>query len=314
MGKYVLKRLLWIIPVILGVAALIFTIMFFIPSDPAVMILGSNTPIADLNALREKLGLFDPYIVRLLNYLKDVFLHFNLGNSYVTKIPVITELAGRFPATLIIAVACIGLSIVIGVPLGVLAAVKQDTVFDRLSMFVSLIGVSIPQFWLALLMVILFSLKLGWLPASGTGGIVYFILPCIANSFSGIATQARQARSSMLEVIRADYITTARAKGVSEIAVIFKHALPNALLPLITVAGTNFGQQLAGALIIENVFSIPGIGYYMVNAINNRDYPAVEGSVIVLAIAFSLVMLLTDLIYAYVDPRIKAQYSSKGGK
>ena len=157
MGKYVLKRLLWIIPVILGVAVLIFTIMFFIPSDPAVMILGSNTPIADLNALREKLGLFDPYIVRLLNYLKDVFLHFNLGNSYVTKIPVITELAGRFPATLIIAVACIGLSIVIGVPLGVLAAVKQDTVFDRLSMFVSLIGVSIPHFWLALLMVILFS-------------------------------------------------------------------------------------------------------------------------------------------------------------
>jgi len=178
-------------------------------------------------------------------------------------------------------------------------------------MFLALFGVSMPSFWMGLMLVLLFSLKLGWLPASGIGGIHYFILPAIANSFGGIATQARQTRSSMLEVIRSDYISTARGKGLSEAAVIYKHALPNALIPVITLAGTQFGMMLGGTLVIETVFSIPGVGSYMIGAVNNRDYPVVQGCVIFLAITFSLMMLIVDLLYAFVNPRIRAQYAGK---
>ncbi len=316
MIKYVMKRLLWMIPVIFGVAVLIFTIMYFVPGDPATVMLGSNATELELNVLREKLGLFDPYIVRLGRYLSDVFLHFDFGVSFVSKVSVTSELITRFPRTLTIAGICIGLSIGIGVPLGVNAAVHKDGPADRLSMFFALLGVSMPSFWLALLLVILFSLKLHWLPATGIDGFKYYILPCVANSFGGIANQARQARSSMLEVIRADYITTARAKGLTERAVIFRHALPNALIPIVTIAGTSFGALMGGTLVIESVFSIPGVGYYMITAVNNRDYPVVRGCVIFLAITFSIVMLLTDIAYSFVDPGIKGQYasSSRGKK
>lgn len=311
MGKYILKRLMWMIPVVLGVSVVIFTIMCFVPGDPASLMLGSSATEAEVEALREQMGLNEPYFIRLCAYLKDVFLHFDFGTSYVSKVSVTSEIISRFPRTLAIAGICILLSLAVGVPLGVNAAVHQDGLGDRLSMFIALLGVSVPSFWLALLLVILFSLKLGWLPATGIGGFQYYILPCIANSFGGIATQARQSRSSMLEVIRSDYITTARSKGISERDVIFKHALPNALIPIITVAGTTFGSLLGGTLVIESVFSIPGLGYYMINAVNNRDYPVVQGCVIFLAIVFSLVMLLTDIAYSYVDPRIKAQYEGK---
>lgn len=171
-----------------------------------------------------------------------------------------------------------------------------------------MLGNSMPGFWLALLLVILFSVKLGWLPSNGTGGLRYYILPVIANSIGSLADIARQTRSSMLEVIRSDYVVTARSKGLLEKDVIWKHALPNALIPIITVCGSRFGFMLGGTVIIESVFSIPGIGMYMVNGINSRDYPVVQGSIIYIAFIFAFIMLITDLIYAYVDPRIKAQY------
>lgn len=311
MVRYILKRLLLMIPVILLVAIVIFTILYFVPGDPAAIILGSTATMDEINALRETMGLNDPYLVQLGRFMSDVFLHFNFGESYVSHVLVTTEIMKRFPRTLCIALACIALSIVVGVPLGINAAIHQDGPADRLSMFLALIGVSMPSFWLALLLVILFAVKLNWLPANGIGSLRHYILPVVANSFGGIASQARQSRSSMLEVIRSDYITTARAKGITERAVIMRHALPNALLPIITVAGTSFGSLMGGTLVIESVFSIPGIGYYMISAINNRDYPVVRGCVIFLAVMFSLIMLLTDLCYSFADPRIKAQYEGK---
>ena len=206
------------------------------------------------------------------------------------------------------------LQILIGTPLGITAATHQNGLADRFCMIVALLGVSIPGFWLAMMMVILFAAKLNWLPAYGVGGIQYYILPCIANAFAGIASQARQTRSSMLEVIRADYVTTARAKGVAERNVIWHHALPNALIPIITICGGRFGGQLGGTVVIETVFGIAGIGNYLIDGINNRDYTAVQGSVLYIAFTFSVVMLLVDLIYAYVDPRIKAQYEGQSKK
>ena len=228
---------------------------------------------------------------------------------YINNRSVSADIMDRFPRTAIIALVSVVLSLVIGVPIGVASAVGQNTWRDRLAM-VSLIGVSMPAFWVGLLLVIEFSLNLRWLPASGIDTPLHFIMPCFACSLGGIASIARQTRSSMLEVIRADYIVTARAKGQTEFKVIYSHALRNALIPIITSAGASFGIMLGGALVIETVFSIPGLGLYMVKGISNRDYPAIQGAVIFLSIAFSLVMLLTDLIYAYVDPRIKSQYVS----
>ncbi|QQO08116.1 ABC transporter permease [Breznakiella homolactica] len=310
MVKFILKRLIWMVPVVLGVTVFLFTLLYFVPGDPAVVILGANATQAELESKREDLGLNDPYLVRLSRYMVDAFLYFDFGKSYITNTSITSDLLIRFPRTFLLAFSCILLSIVVGVPLGVNAAVHQNGFADRACMFLALLGVSMPAFWVGLMLVLVFSLRLGWLPPSGIGGLQYYILPAIANSFGGIANQARQTRSSMLEVIRSDYITTARSKGLSERKVIYSHALPNALIPVITIAGSSFGRMLGGTLVIETVFSIPGIGSYMIGAVNNRDYPVVMGSVIFLAISFSMVMLLVDLIYAYVDPRIKAQYMS----
>ncbi len=308
MGRYIAKRLLYMIPVIFGVALLVFTIMYFVPGDPAAVILGGSATQTELDALRENMGLNQPFLVQLATYLKKLFLHFDFGNSYITSLSISRELLSRFPRTFVIALSCMVLSILIGIPLGVNAAVHQNGFGDRISMFVALFGVSMPGFWIGLLLVLLFSLRLGWLPPSGIGGFKFYILPCIANSMGGIATLARQTRSSMLEVIRSDYIVTARSKGLNERNVIYRHALPNALIPVITVVGQSFGRMLGGTLVIETVFSIPGIGAYMITGVNNRDYAAVEGSIIFVAVMFSIVMLLVDLVYALVDPRIKAQY------
>jgi peptide/nickel transport system permease protein len=250
-------------------------------------------------------------MVRLLAYLNQVFLHFDLGTSYFQNQSVMSGILYRMPYTLTIAVLCMLLQVVIGTPLGITAATHQNGFADRFCMIVALLGVSIPGFWLAMMLVLLFSVKLGWLPPYGVGGLQFFILPCVANAFAGIASQARQTRSSMLEVIRSDYIVTARAKGLSERDILYKHALPNALIPIITVVGNGMGMMLGGTVVIESVFSIPGIGMYTTNAINNRDYPIVMGGVLFLGAVFSLIMLLVDIIYAYVDPRIKAQYEGQ---
>jgi peptide/nickel transport system permease protein len=261
--------------------------------------------------MRQKLGLNDPYLVRLGRFLGDIVLHFDFGQSWVYNTPVTTELLHRLPRTLTIAALCIAMQIFLGIPLGIIAAIKQDTWIDRTAMFTALFGISMPNFWIALMLVLFFSVRLGWLPPYGIGGLKYYILPVLALGLVGVATQARQTRSSMLEVIRSDYIVTARAKGMSEARVIFRHALPNALLPVITVIGNGMGMLLAGAVVIEMVFSIPGVGMYLVGGINTRDYAVVQSSVIFLALAFALVMLLVDLAYALIDPRIKARFAGK---
>lgn len=299
------------IPVVLGVTILVFTIMYFIPGDPVRMMLGVEATPADIAARRQELGLNDPYLIRLGRFVGDIVLHFDFGESWVYHTPVTTELLNRLPRTLTIAAICILLQILIGIPLGIIAAVNQNGWGDRISMFIALFGISMPNFWIALMLVLFFSVQLGWLPPFGIGGIQYYILPCIANAFPGIATQARQTRSSMLEVIRSDYITTARAKGMSELRILFKHALPNALLPVITIIGNGMGMLLAGTVVIESIFAIPGVGMYLVGGINARDYNIVQSSVIFLAMAFTFVMLLVDLAYAFIDPRIKAQFAGK---
>jgi peptide/nickel transport system permease protein len=308
--KYILKRLIWMLPVILGVTILIYSIMYLTPGDPAVIILGANASSEQLEQKREDLGLNDGYFINLGRFVKRVFLEFDFGNSYINNTNISHEIISRFPRTLLIAFVSVLLSLVLGIPLGIWSAVNQYSWKDHFSMFVALFGVSIPGFWAGLMLVIVFALKLGWLPPGGIGDIKHYILPIIACALGGMATTARQTRSSMLEVIRSDYIVTARAKGLSEQKVIYRHALRNALIPVITSAGQGFGIMLGGALVIETVFGIPGLGTYMVTAIGNRDYPAIQGAVVFLSITFGLVMLLVDLLYAFVDPRIKSQYKN----
>jgi peptide/nickel transport system permease protein len=282
--------------------------MYFVPGDPARIILGPGATPEELAIKRQELGLNGSFIERLLTYMRDVFLRFDFGRSYITGKKISDELLNRLPKTFLVGFVSIFLALVIGVPLGITAAVHQNGWADRICMLIAILGISVPEFWLALMMVILFALKLGWLPPSGILNWTGYILPWLALSFHGLAALARQARSSMLEVVRSDYITTARAKGVSEHDVIYKHALPNALIPVITIAGSRLAGIFGGSVVIETVFSIPGIGTYLVNAISNRDYPVIQGCVILLAASFSVVMMIIDLVYAYIDPKIKAQY------
>lgn len=310
MIRYIGKRLLQMIPILFAVAVLIFTLMYFVPGDPVQIMLGDTATDEQIAETRHQLGLDQPYIVQLGNYLLGL-LHLDLGNSYTTGASVSEELASRFPHTLILATMSIIFTVAIGIPIGVSCAIHAGKKQDKIWMFLTMLGNSMPGFWLALLLVLLFSVRLGWLPSSGIGGIQYYILPVIANSVGSLADIARQTRSSMLEVIRSDYVVTAKSKGLSEHDVIWHHALPNALIPIITLCGSRFGFMLGGTVIIESVFSIPGIGTYLVNGINSRDYPVVEGAILYIAFIFAIIMLITDLVYAFVDPRIKAQYVSQ---
>lgn len=315
MLKYVIKRILLLIPVLLGVSLVIFTIMYFVPGDPAKVILGTaNVTEEMLEAKRLELGLYDPFIIQFGRFLKQTFLEFDLGQSYVTKTAVATEIVNRFPKTLLLAACCMVMQIIVGIPLGIIAATHQNGVIDRLCILVTILGISLPQFWVALMLVALFSLKLGLLPAFGYGGIKYLILPVVALALNGVSTIARLTRTSMLEVIRSDYVVTARAKGLKESRIIFVHALPNSIIPVIQSLGTSFGGSLGGAVVIENIFSIAGMGAYLTTGINNLDYPVIRSTVIVLALSFAVVMILVDLVFAFIDPRIKAQYSGQSKK
>jgi peptide/nickel transport system permease protein len=291
----------------LGVTIVVFSIMYLVPGDPAVAILGTEAEPAALEALRIRLNLDKPYLVRLGIYLYQVFIKFDLGESYLTGTKVMQDLMIRFPNTLILDLSCIFLSF-LGIPLGIYAATHQNKTGDYVSMVLALGGVSIPGFWLALMLVLFFANTLRILPAYGVGGWQFWVLPILSSALFGIGMLARQTRSSMLEVINSDYIVMARSKGISERKVIYQHALPNALIPVITIIGTSFGALLGGNVLTETIFSIPGIGYYMVRAVNNRDYPCVQGSVLMLSLAFSVIMIITDLALAYADPRIKAQF------
>lgn len=314
MGRYIIKRILWMIPVLLGVSFLVFSLMYFTPGDPAAIILGAEATPAQMEACREEMGLNKPFFERYVTYIYQAFVKFDLGTSYINGRPVMTELLQRFPYTFRVAGISVLVAVAIGIPLGVMAAVNQYTWKDNLSMLAALFSMSMPNFWFALMLVLFFSLKLGWLPATGIGHWTCYLLPCFSIGVHSAAGLARQTRSGMLEVIRQDYIVTARAKGQRESKVIFGHALKNAMIPIITQVGTMLGRQMGGAIIAESVFSIPGIGSYMSTAIKSRDYPVVQGGVLFVAVIFALSMLLVDILYTYVDPRMKSRYESSAKK
>ena len=311
MLKFIGKRLLMLIPVLLGISFIIFAIMSFTPGDPARMKLGDAASEEQVMALREEMGLNDNFFVQYLRYIKNA-LHGDFGKSYRNNISVFDEILARFPNTLRLAFWGIVISVSIGIPVGVISAVKQYSVIDHISTVAALLMTSLPSFWLGLMMMLLFANKLGWLPATGADTWKNFIMPSVAVAATSLATLIRMTRSTMLEVIRQDYIRTARAKGASEKTVVFKHALRNALLPVVTVIGINFGSLLGGAMIAETVFAIPGLGSLMIASVRAKDTPCVMASVLFVAIAVGLTNLLVDILYAYIDPRIKSQYV--GGK
>ena len=304
MLKYISKRIIYLIPVLIGIVFLVFTIMYFSPGDPAKLILGDRAPEEQVAALRHELGLDLPYYQQLFNYIRNA-IHGDFGNSYQLRMPVWDIIKLRFPLTLQLTTFTMLIAVLIGVPVGILSAVKQYSVIDAFSVIFALLMASIPAFWLGMLLMLLFSLNLGWLPSSGYEGVKWLILPSITLGFINCATIMRMTRSSMLEVVRQDFIRTARAKGATEKRVVFRHALKNAIIPVITVVGTAFGSSLGGAVVTETVFGLPGMGTQIITAIRQKDNPVVLASVIVIALAFSLVNLIVDILYTYVDPRIR---------
>lgn len=304
MLKYVLKRCLYLVFVLFGVSIIVFTLLYVTPGDPAKIMLGEAATPEAIAEVRESLGLNDSYMVRYANYLKGIVLEGDLGTSYVTRRPVLTEIMNVFPNTLLLAATSIVIAVLLGVTLGIISAVKQYSWIDNFVMVFALIGTSAPIFWVGILMILLFSVTLGWLPPSGYGTVQQMIMPALALGLQSTAMIARMTRSSMLEVIRQDFVTTVRAKGQKEIVVILRHVFRNALIPIVTVIGLQFGVLLGGAMLTEVVFSIPGLGRLMIDSIKMRDYPVVQGGVLFMAACFSLVNLLVDLIYALINPKI----------
>lgn len=308
MLRYILRRLLMLLPVILGVTLITFTMLYFTPGDPARLTLGEQAGAEQLEQFRELHGLNDGYFVRFFNYVKNAVLHQDMGFSYRTGQPVFDEILLRFPATLKLAGLGVLVAVLIGIPVGIISATKQYSIFDNISMIGALIGVSMPNFWQGMLLIILFSVHLGWLPSSGFTTWKQMILPVITIGTSTAAIITRMTRSSMLEVVRQDYIRTARAKGQKESTIINRHALGNAMIPIVTVIGLQFGYLLGGAVLTESIFSIPGVGKLMVDSIKTKDYPIVQGGVLFIAVTFSVVNLFIDILYAFLDPRIRSQY------
>ncbi len=306
MWRFVLKRVLTIIPIMLGTTFIVFSIMSFAPGD-AVGMLAADASQEEKAALRQELGLDDPLLIQYARYIKNLLLG-DMGISYKSGAPVTEELAARIPYTALLAVVASIITIILAIPLGVIAAIRQNTFFDTSSMVFCLLGISIPPFWLGLLLILSFGVKLKMLPVSGSGSWAHLIMPAITQSVAGLATIARVTRSSMLEVIRQDYIRTARAKGIAYNQVIRRHALKNSLLPTITVAGLQVGALLSGAVVTETVFSWPGIGRFLVSSISWRDTPCVLGCVVIFVLTFSIINLIVDILYGFVDPRIKAIY------
>jgi peptide/nickel transport system permease protein len=308
MIKYIFRRILLVIPVMIGVSFLVFTMIHFTPGDPVVTILGETASQESIDQLREELGLNDPFLVQYFNYVRNIVVDQNLGRSYVTNRPVTNEIISKFPNTLRLALLGVLVSISIGIPLGIISAVKQYTWIDNVAMFFALIGVSMPIFWQGILLIILFSVTFRILPSSGFNTWQQMILPALTLGTGSAAIVARMTRSSMLEVYRQDYIRTARSKGLSEFTVVVRHALRNTLIPVVTIVGLQFGFLLGGAIVTETIFSIPGVGRLMVDAIRQRDMLIVQGGVLMIAFTFSLINLFVDIMYAFLDPKIRAQY------
>jgi len=314
MVRYIIKRLIALIPVILVLTFIVFAILSMTPGDATTIILGADyTP--ELGAkLRTQLGLDRSLVVQYFNYIIHL-LQGDFGMSYVTRAPVLDQLKVRLANTAWIVVSAMILCVSAGIPIGIRSATKPRSIFSQFAMVFGLMGVSMPIFWLGLLLILLFSVRLGWLPSSGLdNGIRSLILPAITLGFNYMANIMRTTRSSMMEAIRQDFIRTARAKGVSEHDVIYDHALGNALMPTITIIGMNVGTLLGGVVLTETVFSIPGTGRLLVEAINQRDTPTVLGTLVIMAVCVAVSNLIVDLIYAYIDPRIRAQFGTKARK
>jgi len=308
MIKYILKRIVMLIPIVIGVSFLVFFILNLTPGDPVTMMLGEEASAEAIQELRQEMGLDKPLIVQYGRYISGVFRG-DMGRSYTTKRLVFNEILSRFPSTFKLTFYSMIVAVIISIPIGIISATKQYSLTDSISMVVALLGVSMPNFWLGLMLILVFALNLRMLPSGGATSWQGIVLPAITLGTGAAAIITRMTRSSMLEVVRQDYIRTARSKGVKENVVVQKHALKNALIPVVTVVGLQFGTLLGGAVLTETVFSWPGIGRLMVDAIRAKDTPTVLGCIIIFAIVFSVVNLLIDILYAYIDPRIKSQYS-----
>jgi peptide/nickel transport system permease protein len=312
MAKYVIKRILMMIPVLIGVVIIVFTINYFSTVSPAIILAGANASVEDIAAKNAELGLDRPYLEQIGSYFYNIICHGSLGTSYIYKQPVLSMIATRMPYTLKIGIIAAALSAVVGVGLGILGAVRQNSIFDYVSTIISIICAALPPFLVCLVLMLIFAVKLKWVPIQGVADWKGYILPIIATGLSPVAMTARMTRSSILEVVRQDYIRSARAKGVPERTVIWKHTLKNALIPILTVVGMNFGLSMTGSVICETIFNIPGLGLLMSSSISTRDFITTQGCVLICAFIVCSVNLLTDLCYAFVDPRIKAQYKNTG--
>ena len=303
---YIQKRLLLLVPVVWGVVTVVFSFIHLVPGDPVLAMIGESAQPADIAKLREQLGLNDPLHLQYFRYLSRL-VRGDLGSSLHTGKPVLKTIIQRYPVTIKLALASLLLALIISIPLGVLSATHRNSPGDHLSMVLALLGISMPNFWLGPLLIILFSIKLNLLPVSGSGGWSHLILPAITLGTAMTALLTRMVRSSMLEEMGQDYIRTARAKGLPERVVIYKHALKNALIPVVTIVGLQFGTLLTGAIITETIFAWPGLGRLTIQAISQRDYPLVQGCILMISLTYILVNLATDLLYTVLDPRIRYQ-------
>lgn len=312
MSSFLVKRLLALIPVLLTVSAVVFMIIHFIPGDPAAAMLGSQANEEQLAQMREKMGLNEPLFIQFTLWLSNL-LQGDLGSSLVSDQTVLSLIANRLPVTLNLIIYSMIISILIAIPLGVISAVKHNTGLDYASMIIALIGISIPNFWAALLLIMIFALNLGMFPATGYVSvseslllnIKHLTLPAFSLGFIQAGIITRMTRSSMLDVLRQDYIRTVKAKGASPFTLVFRHALKNAMIPIITIIGINFGLLLGGTVVVESIFSINGIGQLMIQSVLNRDYPVIQGIILVIAAIYVFITLFVDILYTYFDPKIK---------
>ena len=308
MLKYIGRRLLLIIPVIIAVIFLVFFLQFIAPGDPAQLQLGADATAEELDAWREEYGLNDPLVVQFGKYVYGIITRGDFGKSYRTGQPVADELFSRWPTTFVLATLTQVVGFTIGIIAGTVAALNRNTWKDDIARVLSMVGNSMPVFWLALLLIMLFSVKLRWLPVSGWYGAKYWVLPAVSSGLLGAAAYMRNVRAAVLDNVKQDFVRTARAKGQKESVIVRHHIMRNAMIPIVTSIGLHFSTALGGTMIIEQIFAIPGLGRYMVEAINNRDYPQLRAAIILTAVTVSVVNLLIDICYAAIDPRIKARY------
>jgi peptide/nickel transport system permease protein/oligopeptide transport system permease protein len=303
MIRFLAWRLALVVPTLLGVLLVTFLLLYVAPGDPVQAMVGERSDSATIARLRRDLHLDDPLYVQFGKYVGGIATG-DLGKSYITRRPIMRDLLRRFPATLRLAGAAMLFATVTGVLLGVYGAWRPGSWPDRFAAFLAYLGVSFPVYWVGLLLILVFAVYLRWLPPSGSAGLKYLILPAVTLGMRSVAIISRMTRAATLEALRSDFVRTARAKGLDELPVVFRHALRNALLPVVTVLGLDFGSYLTGSILTETIFSWPGVGRYVLNAIEKRDLPAVQGSILFLSVVFVLVNLLTDLAYAKVDPRV----------